>query len=96
MSIQKVNKWYIYITANWNRRVLYVGKTNNLRRRLLEHEADAQGEKKTFAGRYNCYHLLYYEKQQTAKQATAREKEIKGWSRIKKQILINGNCEGGN
>jgi putative endonuclease len=44
--------------------------------------------KKTFASRYKCRHLLYYEKFTWILQAIAREKEIKGWSRKKKIALI--------
>ncbi|TAL57639.1 MAG: GIY-YIG nuclease family protein [Bacteroidetes bacterium] len=81
-------KYFVYITMNKNKTVLYTGKTNNLKRRLLEHKEDAQNEKKTFAGKYNCYHLLHFEKFETPKQAGAREKQIKGWSRKKKDALI--------
>lgn len=81
-------KYFIYITTNKNKTVLYTGKTNNLKRRLLEHREDAENEKKTFAGKYNCYNLLYFEKFETSKQAGAREKQIKGWSRKKKDALI--------
>lgn len=80
--------YFAYITTNKNKTVLYTGKTNNLKRRLFEHREDAENEKKTFAGKYNCYHLLYFENFKTAKQAGAREKQIKGWSRHKKIALI--------
>lgn len=86
----KAKKYWVYITTNKNKTVLYTGKTNNLKRRLLEHREDARsvlnGVKypKTFAGKYNCYHLLHFEKFETSKQASAREKQIKGWNRQKK------------
>jgi putative endonuclease len=48
-----------------------------------------RGKAKTFAGRYYCYKLLYYEVHQYVNNALAREKEIKGWTRNKKIKLIN-------
>ncbi len=47
-----------------------------------------RGENKTFAGRYHCYYLLYYERHQYVYNAMEREKEIKGWTRAKKLSLI--------
>ena len=45
--------------------------------------------KKSFAGKYNCYHLIYFERFQYIEHAIEREKEIKGWIRKKKEKLIN-------
>ncbi|MBS4069626.1 MAG: GIY-YIG nuclease family protein [Sulfurimonas sp.] len=81
--------YHIYITTNNNRTVLYTGVTNNLPERLLEHEEDSKTNKKHFAGKYNAYHLIYYEEFKYIHNAIAREKEIKGWSRKKKEALIN-------
>jgi putative endonuclease len=80
--------YYVYILTNINRQVLYVGVTNDIARRLFEHEEDAKGDKKTFAGKYNCIYLLYYERYQYVNYAIAREKELKGWTREKKNALI--------
>ena len=80
--------YYFYIITNKNRTVLYCGITNNLSARLKEHES-SQGNRKTFAGRYNCYYLLYYEGFDFVPDAIRREKEVKKWSRIKKELLIN-------
>ena len=80
---------YIYITTNFNKTVLYTGVTSDLKRRLFEHENDANSGKLSFAGKYNCYHLIYYEEFIDIKQAIAREKEIKGWIRKKKVDLVN-------
>lgn len=63
--------------------------TNDLRTRLIQHMEDSQGEKKSFAGKYNCYHLVYWERHQYVNHAIDREKEIKGWKRYKKEDLIN-------
>ncbi len=83
------HKYHIYITTNKNKTVLYVGVTNNISARMQEHEEDARTLKKHFAGKYNAYHLIYYEEFQYINSAIAREKEIKGWSRQKKENLIN-------
>jgi putative endonuclease len=50
-----------------------------------------RGNRKTFAGRYYCYNLVYYEEFQWIRNAIAREKEIKGWRRRKKVELINAS-----
>ena len=93
-SIEKMktlgsHSYYVYITTNKNKTVLYTGITNNLQRRLWEHEQNAiPFRSKTFAGRYNVYLLIYYEQFGQVKSAIAREKEIKGWRRSKKEDLI--------
>ena len=63
------------------------GLTNDLRRRILEHYRD-RGNPKHFSGRYSCYYLLYYEEFVYIDLAIKREKEIKKWSRKKKEDLI--------
>ena len=83
------HNYFVYIITNKTRSVLYTGVTNNLARRLGEHEHDAKGEKKHFTGRYNVFYLVYYERFQYILNAIRREKEIKGWVRIKKKRLIS-------
>lgn len=68
--------------------MLYIGVTNYLARRLWEHSNNITNKKATFAAKYRCKHLLFYEKFTWIHQAIAREKEIKGWSRAKKMDLI--------
>ncbi len=80
---------FVYIITNENKTTLYIGVTNNIQRRLAQHYFDSQNAKKSFAGKYNCYHLLYYEGFESAKTAILREKEIKKWRRVKKDILIS-------
>ncbi len=80
--------FYVYIITNPRKTVLYVGFTNNLTQRLLQHQEN-KGVPSTFAGRYYCYTLIYYEVHQYANNAIAREKEIKKWTRKKKEELIN-------
>ena len=80
-------KFYIYITTNNSRNVFYTGVTNNLTQRLFEHWKN-RGSLQTFAGRYNCFNLVYYEEFTYINNAIAREKQIKGWRREKKLDLI--------
>ncbi|WP_366939206.1 GIY-YIG nuclease family protein [uncultured Eudoraea sp.] len=93
-AIEKSNKemlyrYFVYITTNANRTTIYIGITNNIQRRLSQHYFDSQNSKKSFAGKYNCYYLIYYEGFQDPKSAILREKEIKKWRRKKKENLIN-------
>jgi len=83
------HNYYVYILTNKNHQVLYIGVTNELRSRIQQHINDAQTVKKTFAGRYNCIHLVYYERFDNVNDAIRREKELKGWKRERKEALIN-------
>jgi putative endonuclease len=83
----KHHNYYIYIVSNPGRTVLYTGVTNNLEQRIIEHYLN-KGSLETFAGKYYCYNLLYYERFQFSEEAISREKEIKGWTKDKKISLI--------
>jgi putative endonuclease len=50
---------------------------------------DALGEKKSFAGKYNCIYVVYMEHFKYVNNAIAREKQLKGWTKAKKQVLID-------
>ncbi|MCF8462238.1 MAG: GIY-YIG nuclease family protein [Flavobacteriales bacterium] len=80
------HNYFVYIITNKMKTVLYTGMTNNLERRLSEHE---QPDTNRFTGKYKCHHLLYWERFQYAEEAIAREKQIKGWTRKKKDDLIS-------
>jgi putative endonuclease len=80
--------FHVYITTNLARDILYIGVTNNLCQRLIEHYIDSTTSKKHFAGRYNAYWLVYYEPYKYVNSAIRREKEIKGWTRQRKDELI--------
>ncbi|MFC6861455.1 GIY-YIG nuclease family protein [Zunongwangia atlantica] len=91
-----MNEYYTYITCNSSKFTFYIGVTNNLNKRLSQHYEDSIKEKKSFAGKYNCYNLIYFEVFQNVDQAIAREKQLKKWSRAKKENLIrlkNPNLE---
>jgi putative endonuclease len=79
--------YYVYITTNPRKTVLYTGVTNDLKVRLQQHYEN-RGNKQTFAGRYYCYKLVYFEHYSDIDQAIAREKEIKDLSREKKEELV--------
>ena len=84
------HNYIVYIVTNKNKTVLYTGITNDIPRRLDEHEeASKPFWYKSFAGHYNAYFLLHYERYEYVKDAVAREKEIKGWRRSKKEALVN-------
>jgi putative endonuclease len=77
--------YYVYMLTNWNNKVLYTGITNNLERRLYEHKNKlVEG----FTTKYNVNKLVYYDYTSDVSSAIAREKEIKGWTRQKKNELI--------
>ena len=77
--------YYVYILTNWNNRVMYVGVTNDLARRLYEHKNKlVEG----FTSRYNVHKLVYFEQTTDVYAAIAREKEIKAWRREKKNRLV--------
>ncbi len=84
--MMKLHIYYVYLLTNKNKTVLYVGVTNNLARRLQEH---ISGLNKGFTYKYNCHYLVYFEKYNYILDAINREKEIKGWRREKKDMLIN-------
>lgn len=87
--------YYVYIITNKYKTALYVGVTNDLQKRLWEHQQNSLSvNKKTFTGRYNVFYLLYYEMFNDIKLAIAREKEIKGWRRSKKIDLVKSTNPG--
>ncbi len=78
-------EYYVYIMSNKSR-MIYVGVTNDLERRVYEHKNKLV---KGFTSRYNLDKLVYFESTDDVTAAIAREKEIKGWVRRKKTALIN-------
>jgi putative endonuclease len=78
---------YVYLLTHNIRTMLYTGVTNDLARRLAEH-SDTLGQRTKFTGRYQVNLLIYFEICAYPMQAIDREKEIKGWSRAKKEALI--------
>ena len=82
-----MNKYYVYIMTN-GVRTLYVGVTNDLTRRVYEHQQKlADG----FTKKYNITMLVHYEMTTDVQSAIAREKQLKGWRRSKKVDLIESS-----
>jgi putative endonuclease len=75
----------VYILANSFHR-LYTGVTNDLMVRVGQHKSG--DDPKSFTARYGINRLVYFERFQYIDNAIAREKEIKGWLRVKKIALI--------
>lgn len=77
--------YYVYMMTNQRGNVLYTGVTNNLERRVYEHKHKlVSGFTKT----YNVNKLVYFEYTSDVESAIAREKQIKGMRREKKNILV--------
>jgi putative endonuclease len=82
--MKKEYNFYVYIMAS-DSGTLYIGLTNNIRRRLHEHKNDLiQG----FSLKYKCHKLVYYENFSYVYNALEREKQLKRWNRNKKEMLI--------
>ena len=77
--------YYVYILTNWNNKVMYVGVTNNLERRVYEHK---QKLVDGFTKKYNINKLVYFNSTNDINSAIEREKQIKGWSRKRKNELV--------
>ncbi len=75
----------VYIVASKQNGTLYTGVTSNLARRAWEHR---EGLFEGFTKRYGCKLLVWYEFYETMPDAIAREKQIKGGSRVRKLALI--------
>ncbi len=78
---------FVYIMTNKNKTTIYVGLTNNICRRILEHKNHVF--KNSFSKKYNLEYCIYYEEFTSIDIAIKREKELKKWTRQKKVDLIN-------
>ena len=83
-----MKEYFVYILSNFTNSTLYVGMTNNLRRRLYEHKNKLNPG---FTEKYNVHKLVYYEKTTDVKAAIQREKRLKKWNREWKLELIKKN-----
>ena len=77
--------YYVYIITNYTNSTIYTGITNNLIRRIKEHKDKINPR---FSSRYNLYKLVYFEVFDKPLTAINREKQIKKYSRMKKDNLI--------
>ena len=74
--------------ANARFTTLYVGVTNDLERRVWEHKH--REHPASFTARYNLFNLVYFEDCADVDAAITREKQVKSWSRARKDALIDG------
>lgn len=76
---------YVYIMTNRSRSSVYIGVTSDLERRVWEHKSmNVPG----FTAKYRCVYLVLIEEFSSMDDAIAREKQLKNWSRGKKDALI--------
>ena len=78
-------RYYVYILGNARKTVLYIGMTNDIKRRMREHLA---GEVPGFSQRYRLRKLLYVETFSDVREALYREKQLKNWHREWKMNLL--------
>jgi putative endonuclease len=83
-TMRTEHKYFAYIVCSRSG-TLYIGMTNSVFRRALEHK---RGEVEGFASKYHCDRMVYYESFDDVHKAIAREKQLKGWRRSKKIALI--------
>ncbi len=81
-----MNTYYVYILTNSTNSTLYIGVTNDIVRRIYEHKHELLDG---FTKKYKLHKLIYVEETHSIEDAIAREKQLKGWKRCKKDALIN-------
>ena len=77
--------YYVYILASKANAMLYIGVTNNLSRRLREHR---DGEIEGFTKTHGIHKLVFFEEFTDINDAMACEKQLKRWTRAKKNALV--------
>jgi putative endonuclease len=80
-----MKEYFVYMLTNTYQNVLYIGFTNNIRRRVYEHKRKLVHG---FTSKYNCTKLVWYEQFSDVNLAIAREKQLKTWERSWKNNLI--------
>ena len=83
--------YYVYILTNKTDKVLYVGVTNDLKRRLYEHKNE---QIDGFTKKYHVHKLVYFEEYSEINDAIVREKQLKHWTRDKKNKLVETKNPG--
>ena len=79
------HRYWVYIMTSSSLSAMYIGVTNDLGRRVAEHRAGLGSE---FAKKYRVTRLVYAEEFEQVEEAIAREKQLKGWRRIRKNELV--------
>lgn len=78
-------QYYVYILASRKNGTLYIGVTNDLAKRILEHKSNFTS---SFTQKYNVHTLVYFEQTDDIEGAIIREKQLKNWHRKWKIALI--------
>jgi putative endonuclease len=79
------HRYWVYILVSESLSAMYIGVTNDLGPRVAEHRA---GKGSEFAKKYKVTRLVYAEEFEQIEEAIAREKQLKGWKRIRKNELV--------
>jgi putative endonuclease len=83
--------YFVYILRT-SSNTLYIGQTNNLEKRLKEHQAkNSKGAK--YMKYFNSFELVYQEEYPTPLEAMRRENQLKGWTKTMKEALVKGDLE---
>jgi len=77
--------YHVYVLTNWNNKVMYIGVTGNLQQRIYQHKNKLIDG---FTKKYNIEKLVYYEVCEDVMSAITREKQLKNWTRKKKDRLV--------
>ena len=88
-----MKNYWVYFLTNKHKNVLYIGITSNLVKRIHQHKIQ---QCKGFTSKYNVHILVYYETYDDPLNAISREKQLKKWTRRKKDNLINTHNPGWN
>jgi putative endonuclease len=79
------HRYWVYILVSRSLGVMYIGVTNDLGRRIAEHR---MGKGSEFVKKYKVTKLVYAEEFEQIEEAIAREKQLKGWRRVRKNDLV--------
>ena len=83
-AVSAQHDYFVYIVSNNTRTTLYIGITSDLHGRIWQHR---NPDRPSFSERYHCIRLVFCEQFREVRDAIAREKQLKGWRREKKNLL---------
>ncbi len=88
-----MRNYYVYILTNKSNKVLYIGFTSDIKKRIYQHKNKLiEG----FSSKYNLNKLVYFESTNDVNSAIFREKQLKGWLRSKKNEIIEQSNKNWN
>ena len=86
LFFMKQHNYYVYLLTSYDNSVFYVGVTNDLIRRVIEHKIHRNDG---FTSQYGVNKLVYFETFSNAEDAIKREKQVKRYKRLWKVNLVN-------